>query len=473
MVNNKSQSNKSNNVEKNNYNEKNILDIKTMKKKEDRVELLAPAGNLEKLKMAILYGADAVYCGGHSYGLREGADNFSLEELKEAVQFVHNNNAKIYITVNMIPHNEDLEGLAAYLHQLADIGVDALIVSDPGIISILREEEIDVPIHLSTQANAVNWASIRFWKNQGVERVILARELSRDEIIDIYAKTDIELEMFIHGSMCISYSGRCLLSNYMTGRDANRGKCAHSCRWKYHLVEEQRPGEYYPIYEDEQGTYIMNSKDLCLIEHIPEIINTGVSSLKIEGRMKSLHYVSTVTSVYRKALDEYYKEPENYRFKDEWLEELRKVSHRDYIKGFFLSPPGTEEHNYDSSAYQREYDFMGVIRDFIPLGEKIDNVDSEHLEEIEKKIKLLNNEKSNNIIGHAVVEVRHKFFKGDVLELMGPDIDTFKVDLDYIISEKGEFVDDAPHPKELIKIPVDRIVKPYYLIRREKEKNDR
>jgi len=447
-----------------------------------KVELLAPAGNLEKLKLAILYGADAVYCGGHSYGLREGADNFTLEELEEAVKFVHDHHAKIYITVNMIPHNEDLEGLPEYLHQLADLAVDALIVSDPGIISILQEEEIEVPIHLSTQANAVNWASIRFWKKQGVERVILARELSRVEIIDIKEKTDIELEMFIHGSMCISYSGRCLLSNYMTGRDANRGKCAHSCRWKYHLVEEQRPGEYYPVYEDEQGTYIMNSKDLCLIEYIPDIIQSGVTSLKIEGRMKSLHYVSTVTSVYRKAIDLYYKDLGNYQFRSEWLDELRKVSHRDYITGFFRAPPGTEEHNYDSSAYQREYDFMGVVRDFIPFqegsNENIDyNVGNENIlekdsEDILRYKQLTDTNNRQNYIGHAVVEVRHKFFKGDVLEFMGPDTDTFDLKLEYIINHQGEFVDDAPHPKELIKIPVDKVVKPYYLVRREKKGNE-
>ncbi|MFP4662782.1 MAG: peptidase U32 family protein [Halanaerobiales bacterium] len=433
----------------------------------NQVELLAPAGNLEKLKLAILYGADAVYCGGHSYGLREGADNFTLEELEEAVEFVHSHDAKIYITVNMIPHNEDLEGLAEYLQQLASINVDSLIVSDPGIISIIKEEGINTPVHLSTQANAVNWASIRFWKKQGVERVILARELSRKEILEIKEKTDIELEMFIHGSMCISYSGRCLLSNYMTGRDANRGKCAHSCRWKYHLVEEQRPGEYYPIYEDDQGTYIMNSKDLCLIEYIPEIIEAGISSLKIEGRMKSLHYVATVTSVYRKAIDSYYRDPDNYQFKEEWLEELRKVSHRDYITGFFLSPPGTEEHNYDSSAYQRNYDFMGVVRDFIPF-EDVEKA------AVQQKLRTGNQDSTEHgsaVIGHAVVEVRHKFFRGDVIEIMGPDIDSFEINLDYIINKHGEYVNDAPHPRELIKIPVDRIVKPYYLLRREKLNN--
>ncbi|MEJ6950038.1 peptidase U32 family protein [Natronospora cellulosivora (SeqCode)] len=418
----------------------------------NKVELLAPAGNLEKLKLAIIYGADAVYCGGHNYGLRQGADNFTIDELKEAVEFVHKNDAKIYITVNMIPHNEDLIGLADYLHELSELGVDALIVSDPGVISILKEENIDIPIHLSTQANAVNWASVRFWKGQGVERVILARELGKEEIIEIKAKTDIELEMFIHGAMCISYSGRCLLSNYMASRDANRGACAHSCRWKYQLVEEQRPGEYYPVFEDEQGTHIMNSKDLCLIKYIAEIIETGVSSLKIEGRMKSLHYAATVTSTYRKAIDEYYKDPENYQYNEEWFKDLRKVSHRGYTTGFFHDKPGENEHNYGSSAYQREYDFMGFVKDFIPASK---------------------DSKDHSILGEALVEVRHKFFKGDKVEIMGYDIESFDNKVEYIINEEGEYVDDAPHPKELIRIPVSKEVKPYYIIRREKEDHDK
>lgn len=402
-------------------------------------ELLAPAGNLEKLKLAILYGADAVYCGGYNYGLREGADNFTLEELKKAAKFVRDNNSKIYITVNMIPHNDDLIGIEEYLHQLEDIGVDALIISDPGILTILQQEGIKIPVHLSTQANAVNWASISFWQGQGVERIILARELSKDEIMEIRDKSSISLEMFIHGAMCISYSGRCLLSNYMADRDANRGRCAHSCRWRYYLMEEQRPGEYYPIYEDESGTHIMNSKDLCLINEIPDIIETGIDSLKIEGRMKSLHYVSTVTSVYRKALDTYLHDPKNYVFKKEWLAELKKVSHRGYTTGFFHGKPAAGDHNYYSSAYQRNYDFMGVVRQYLPK-------ESE-----------------------AVIEVRHKFFKGDFVEIMGPRVKSFLNKIDYIISEDGEMVNEAPHPKELIRIPVNRPVKPYYILRREKE----
>jgi len=401
-------------------------------------ELLAPAGNLEKLKLAIMYGADAVYCGGYNYGLREGADNFSLEELKEALDFAHQNKARVYITVNMIPHNEDLAPLPEYLHNLEQLGVDALIVSDPGVLSIIREEGIDIPVHLSTQANAVNWASVRFWEKQGIERVILARELSREEIREIRQKTDISLEIFIHGSMCISYSGRCLLSNYMVGRDANRGKCAHSCRWKYYLMEEKRPGEYYPVFEGEQGTYIMNSKDLCLIRYIPEIVATGVDSLKIEGRMKSLHYVAAVTATYRKALDTYFQDPENYQFKEEWLAELRKVTNRDFTTGFFLSAPGPDDHNYRSSAYQRDYDFMGIVRDYFPESRE------------------------------ALIEARHKFFKGDMLEIMGPGIEPFLVKLDYIIDqESGELVEEAPHPQQLIRIPVSREVRPYYLVRRE------
>ncbi|ACL69341.1 peptidase U32 family protein [Halothermothrix orenii] len=403
-----------------------------------KVELLAPAGNLEKLKLAILYGADAVYCGGLRFGLRYGADNFTPEELEEGTRFVHNHGGKIYITVNIYPHNNDLAKLPDYLHKLEEIGVDGLIVSDPGVIEFINREKIEIPLHLSTQANTVNWASASFWHKQGIERIILARELSREEIKEIRDRTSISLEMFVHGSMCISYSGRCLLSNYMVGRDANRGKCAHPCRWKYHLVEEQRPGEYYPVYENEQGTFIMNSKDLCLIEYLPDVISTGVDSLKIEGRMKSLHYVATVTRVYRKAIDSYYHDPENFKVKPEWLDELKKVSHRGYTTGFFISPPTGEDHNYNSSVYIRDHDFMGIIRDY---------------------------DKKKN---EAVVEVRHKFFKGDRVEVMGPDTTNFETTVNYIINENGEEVDEAPHPRELIRIPVTHKVKPYYLVRRKK-----
>ncbi len=406
----------------------------------EKVELLAPAGNLEKLKTAILYGADAVYCGGFSYGLREGADNFSYEELKEGTEFIHKRNKKIYVTVNMIPHNEDLEGLDEYLHQLEEIGVDALIISDPGVLKIIRDENIDIELHLSTQANAVNYASVAFWKEMGMKRIILARELSKDEIKDIREKTDVSLEMFVHGAMCISYSGRCLLSNYFVNRDANRGKCAHSCRWKYHLVEEERPGEYYPIVEDKNGTHIMNSKDLCLIEHIPEVIDTGVDSLKIEGRMKGMHYVANVISTYRKAIDLYYEDKENYKFNQQWLEDLKKVSHRGYTTGFFLHPPTEEAQNYESSAYQRTFDFMGVVRGF---------------DQKEKEV---------------LIEVRHKFFKGDVIEILKHDGTVQKETVDYIINEEGIEVEDAPHPKEIIRVPVKNNYDKLEVVRREVRK---
>ena len=405
----------------------------------NKPELLAPAGNLEKLKIAIDYGADAVYCGGHNYGLRSGADNFTLEELREAKNYAHKNNSNIYITVNMLPHNKELKDLPGYLHELDELGVDSLIVSDPGVIQIIKDENIDTPIHLSTQANTVNWASANFWYNQGIERVILARELSKEEIKEFADNSNIEREMFIHGSMCISYSGRCLLSNYMVGRDANRGECAHSCRWKYHLVEEKRPGEYYPIYEDENGAYIMNSKDLCLIEYIPEIMDLNLTSLKIEGRMKSIHYVATVVGVYRRAIDNYFADPKNYKMKDEWLKELNKVSNRGYTTGFFHSKPDEEDHNYESSAYRRKYDFMGVVKEY---------------------------DQQNHL---AVVEVRNKFFKGDIIEFFGPDTKAFNEKVDYIINSEGEKVENAPHPKELIKIPVDKKVEKGYIVRRKKE----
>ncbi|MFW5998191.1 MAG: peptidase U32 family protein [Bacillota bacterium] len=401
-------------------------------------ELLAPAGNLEKLKIAVIYGADAVYCGGYNFGLRWGADNFSLKELKEGTRFVHNNNAQIYITVNMMPHNEDFEGLPEYLNNLEKIGVDALIVSDPGVIRVINKENINIPLHLSTQANTVNINSVLFWEEQGLARIILARELSQKEITQINEDTDISLEMFIHGSMCISYSGRCLLSNYMTNRDANRGKCAHSCRWKYYLMEEERPENYYPVFEDKHGSYILNSRDLCLIEYIPEIVKTGVDSLKIEGRMKGLHYVAAVTKIYRQALDEYFQDPDKYVYQKKWKTELKKISHRGYTTGFFQGVPDETDHNYEDSAYKRTYDFMGVVRNYLP----------------ENKT--------------AEVEVREKFFKGDRIEVLGPDIEPFTTTVDFIINEEGKYVEDAPHPKEIIKIPVSKKVKPYYMIRRKR-----
>lgn len=405
---------------------------------EEIPELLAPAGNLEKLKIAVLYGADAVYVGGELYNLREAADNFTIEDLKEGLEFAHKRGVKVYVAVNLIPHNEDLEDLPEYIAKLDEIGVDAVIVADPGVLSIVQEAAPEMEIHLSTQANNVNWRSLEFWQKQGVERVILARELSINEMKEINKRVDIDTEAFIHGAMCISYSGRCLLSNYMINRDANRGECAQPCRWEYTLMEAERPGEYHPIVEDENGTYIFNSKDLCMIEHIPELMATGVSSFKIEGRMKSLHYVATVVNTYRQALDKWAKDSENYTFKEEWLDELKKISHRHYTTGFYFGQPGAEGQNYETSSYVRDYDFMGIIQDYLPETEE------------------------------AVIEVRSKFFEGDEVEIFGPKTDSFIEELEYIKNEEGERIPDAPHPHQLITVKVEEPVEKYDIVRREK-----
>ena len=293
-------------------------------------ELLAPAGNLEKLKIAVIYGADAVYLGGENFGLRAGAKNFTLEQLAEGIKFAHDREKRIYLTLNIIPHNEDLVGLPKYVAKLKELDLDALIISDPGVLKIVKNIIPEMEVHLSTQASTTNYAAVNFWYEQGVRRVILARELSLEEIKEIIEKSppDMKIETFIHGAMCISYSGRCLLSNYMVGRDANRGDCAHSCRWRYNLMEETRSGEYFPVYEDEKGTYIFNSKDLCMIEHIPSLIEAGISVFKIEGRMKSSYYVATVVKAYRHLIDSYFSKPKEYFGAEKWLDEIKKVSYR-------------------------------------------------------------------------------------------------------------------------------------------------
>ena len=405
----------------------------------DLPELLVPAGTLEKLKVAVAYGADAVYLGGPNYGLRKKAGNFSLDEIEEGVEFAHQRGVKVYLTLNIIPHNEDLDGLDGYISSVVPTGIDAVIVADPGIFSIVQEVAPELDIHISTQANNTNWSSAQFWKDQGASRVILARELSLEEITEIDNKVDISLESFVHGAMCISYSGRCLLSNYMIDRDSNRGNCAHSCRWQYSLMEEQRPGEYYPVEEDERGTYIFNSKDLCMVEHIPKLVASGLDSLKIEGRMKSLHYVATVTNVYRRALDQYQQAGAEYSFRDEWLAELKKISHRHYTTGFYFDYPGGSEQNYETSGYARDYDFMGVVHGYDA-----------------------NNET-------ATIEVRNKFFKGDQVEIFGPQTETFSQAIDYMANEEGLEIDEAPHPKQLITVEVDNAVNKYDLVRRKKE----
>ncbi|SHJ64532.1 peptidase U32 family protein [Tepidibacter formicigenes] len=405
----------------------------------EKVELLAPAGDLEKLKMAITYGADAVYIGGEFFGLRAGAKNFTKEQMEEGVKFAHERGKKVYVTVNIIPHNEDFEGLDEYLKTLEEIGIDAVIVSDPGVLSIVKEVIPNMEVHLSTQANNTNYMSAKFWYKQGVNRIVTARELSFKEIKEIRENIpqDMEIEAFIHGAMCISYSGRCLISNYMTGRDANRGACAHPCRWEYYLVEQKRPGEYFPVYEDERGTFFFNSKDLCMIEYIPEIINSGIKSLKIEGRMKTAYYVASIVRAYRMAIDEYYKDPQNWKFNTMWLDEIKKASHRDFTTGFYFEKPGSQEQHYGSSSYIRNYDFIGLVKEY--------------------------NEKE----GLAVVEQRNRMFIGDEIEIIGPNIETIYANIEKMWTLEGEEIDVAPHPRQIIKMKLNVPVKENYILRKE------
>jgi putative protease len=404
-------------------------------------ELLAPAGDLEKLKIAIVYGADAVYLGGEQFGLRKASKNFTIDEIEEGVEFAHNRGKEIYVTMNIVPHNEDLEGLEEYTKALYGIGVDGVIVSDPGIFSIIRRTVPSLPIHLSTQASVTNYETIMFWYNLGIRRIVLARELSLKEIREIIDRIpkDLEIETFVHGAMCISYSGRCLLSNYMAGRDANMGDCAHPCRWKYYLMEEKRQGEYFPVVEDEKGTFIFNSKDLCMIKYIPELVKSGIGSFKIEGRVKSSYYVATVIRSYRMAIDEYFKDPQNYTFKEEWIDEIKKASHRDFTTGFYFGKPTEEDQIYTSSSYIRGYDYVGLILDY----------------DEESKI--------------ATVEQRNRMFVGDEVEIFGPSKDYFTQTIEKMWDEEGNEIEVAPHPQQIVKIKMERKVESWDIIRKVRE----
>lgn len=392
-----------------------------------KIELLAPAGNMEKLRMAVLYGADAVYLAGEKFGLRTASDNFTFEEMKEAVDFAHKRGVKVYLTMNIIPHNEDLKDAGSFVERAAATGIDAVIVSDPGMLSIIKRTAPGLGIHVSTQANITNTESVKFWHSVGASRVVLARELSLADIRQIRdnCTEDMELEAFVHGAMCISYSGRCLLSNYMVGRDANMGDCAQPCRWKYHLVEEKRPGEYFPIQEDSRGTFIFNSKDLCMIRHIPELISSGVTSFKIEGRVKSSFYVATVVKAYRDAIDAYYVDNESYTFDEKWFEEISKVSNRDFTTGFFFKKPGPEDHNYKTSSYIRNYDFVGVVKGY-------DN---------ENKM--------------VIIEQRNRFRLGDTIEVMPPKGQVFEFVVNEMYDNEGNAIEVAPHPKMVVRIPME------------------
>ena len=387
-------------------------------------ELLIPASSLEVLKTAVVFGADAVYIGGEAFGLRAKAKNFSMEEIREGIAFAHAHDVKVYITANILAHNGDLSGVRAYFEELKEIKPDALIISDPGVFMIAREVCPEIDIHISTQANNTNYGTYQFWHQLGARRVVTARELSMAELKEIREKApaDLEMETFIHGAMCISYSGRCLLSNYFTGRDANRGACTHPCRWKYAIVEETRPGEYMPVYENERGTYIFNSKDLCMIEHIPELIDSGIDSFKIEGRMKTALYVATVARTYRKAIDDYLESPELYRKNMDWyLDQISNCTYRQFTTGFFFGKPDESAQIYDNNTYVKEYTYLGVI------GECTAD-------------------------GLYRIEQRNKFSVGEQIEIMKPDGRNIPVVVRRIVDEEGQEMQSAPHPKQVLYI---------------------
>lgn len=404
----------------------------------NKIELLAPAGNMEKLKMAIRYGADAVYLAGKGFGLRAYGGNFTAEEMKEAAAFVHERGRKFYVTVNIIPRNGDLEGLDTYLKFLQDIGADAALISDLGVFQLAREAAPRLPIHVSTQASAANWCTVKMWKDMGASRVVLAREVSIEEMAEIRKKVDVELEYFVHGAMCISWSGRCLLSNFFTDgkRQSNRGECIQACRFRYSLMEETRPGQYWPIEEDEHGTYILNSKDLCLIDQIPQLIQAGASSLKIEGRMKSVYYAAAVTAAYRKAIDVYYAEGDAFRVRREWREELEKISHRPYTTGFALGNPDHSAQAYARSQPEQPYDFVGLVLRWDP----------------DTKI--------------ARIQQRNHFKTTETLECLSPEGEVFPLTIGKMTNAEGMTVLSAPHPLEIVTMRTETPLLPYTILRR-------
>ncbi len=405
-------------------------------------ELLAPGGSLEKLKVAIMYGADAVYIGGESFSLRVAAENFTTEEIKEGIKFAHERGKKVYLTANIIPHNKDIDEFSQYIEEIKSFGFDGILVADSGMLDIVREKAPEIPIHISTQANNTNYRSAMFWYKQGAKRVVLAREMSLKEIKEIRAKIpeDMEIEAFVHGAMCISYSGRCLLSNYMTGRDSNQGACAHPCRWNYYLVEETRPNEYMKIFENERGSFIFNSKDLCMIDHIPELIESGITSLKIEGRVKTAFYVATVVGAYRREIDRYFENPKGYKFNTEEYEELCKVSHRPYYTGFYFGRPDENAQVYTSSSYIRDYELIAMVESY--------------------------DEETKTV----TVSQRNRFFTGEEIEIIRPDKPYLKIAIDYMENEKGESIEVAPHAQMTVKFKCDEFLGEGAMIRRKSNK---
>lgn len=421
-------------------NETNKSEKKILKKP----ELLAPAGNLEKLKFAVLYGADAVYIGGQKFGLRAKAGNFSIEDMKEGVAFAHQHGAKVFVAANIIAHNEDFAGMEEYFRTLYEIGIDAVIIADPAIIDVCKQAAPNLEIHLSTQASTINWKTVKYWADEGVKRIVLAREVSMEEIREIKRNVDVEIEAFIHGAMCISYSGRCVLSNHMTNRDANRGGCAQSCRWKYDLFEDGIDEEKgishteIPLFSEDDESFTMSSKDLCMIEHIPEMIEAGVDSLKIEGRMKTIHYVATVVGAYRKVIDAYMEDPDNFVFKQEWLEEIYKAANRPLTTAFYYHNPTEEDQIFGQPPKMASYDFAGLVLDY------------------------------DETTGLATIEQRNHFAVGQEVEFFGPKMDNFIQIVEALWDEEGNPIDAARHPLQKVKMKVKQPVKPYDMMRKEK-----
>ncbi len=403
-------------------------------------ELLVPAGSLEVLKIAVVFGADAVYIGGEAFGLRAKARNFSREDMEEGIAFAHARDVKVYVTANILAHNEDLTGVREYFLELKEIGPDALIISDPGVFQAAREICPEIEVHISTQANNTNYGTYLFWHRLGARRVVSARELSLKEIRDIREQIpeELEIETFIHGAMCISYSGRCLLSNYLTGRDANQGECTHPCRWKYALMEEQRPGEYMPVFENERGTFIFNSKDLCMIEHVPELIEAGIDSFKIEGRMKTALYVATVARTYRRAIDDFMKSRELYEKNMPWYKsQISNCTYRQFTTGFFFGKPSEEGQIYDNNTYLKEYTYLGIVEDFKE--------------------------------GLCQIRQRNKFSVGEMIEVMKPDGENESVTVLKILDEEGKELESAPHPKQKLFLDLGTTLSQYDILRRKEE----
>ncbi len=431
-----------------------------MTKLECRIpELLIPASSLEVLKTAVMFGADAVYIGGEAFGLRAKAKNFSMEEMAEGITFAHAHGVKVYVTANIVAHNEDLEGAAEYFEELKNMKPetpDALIISDPGMFSIAKKVWPEAEIHISTQANNTNYQTYLFWHALGAKRVVSARELSLREIREIRSRIpeEMEIESFIHGAMCISYSGRCLLSNYFTGRDANQGACTHPCRWKYAVVEETRPGEYLPVYENERGTFLFNSKDLCMIEHIPELLEAGIDSFKIEGRMKTALYVATVTRTYRLAIDACLRDPEEYRANLPWYrEEIRKCTHRQYTTGFFFGKPDEETQIYDSSTYINEYTYLGMAEEVTQVSDLPGRIGADALGSVA--------DTAEGFASQSLVRIeqRNKFSVGDVIEVIKPDGRNISVRVAALYDEEMNPMESAPHARQKLYVCFENVGK--------------